>query len=382
MLSEQLEEAGEYVKELNENMTAYRRFTKENIPEFFDKEREREPPNDFNDSSFLYIRSYDADIGVRPFSNIVFWNSPDITVAPLTDTAAYTNTLEAGLSYQFSCTIRNRGDLIVPSANVEFFLVNPSLGFDTRFAKKLGITSCWVNSQGVNKAAIQYTIPGSESGHKCLFARTYTFSPLDVPVDDYQLSPPLDRHVAQLNLNILAQSSASAYSFNLVHLPKARERIVFMPMTQNQVMALCHPFLADFKIVKCAATDLLKKIEIKPVSKNENIKIKKEGAEFMLTMKGEEGMDINQQAEMMKAITNALQAINAGKAKPAQFMELFGAFREMNKPMQNTTFKIQIPNFRLQKGEALGLQIVNTNMINRETKGGITLIVTGKRRKS
>jgi hypothetical protein len=48
----------------------------------------------------------------------------------------------------------------------------------------------------------------------------------------------------------------------------------------------------------------------------------------------------------------------------------------MNKPMQNTPFKMNIPDFGLQKGEASGFQIVDTSLVNEETKGGITLIVT------
>lgn len=378
MLSKKLKKAGKYVQELNERLAAYRQFTKENIPKLFDKEkrRKRKPPKDFNESSFLYIRSYDGDIGVRPFSNINFWNSPDVTVAPVTDTAAYTQTLDAGKAYQFSCTVRNRGDLIVPSANVEFFLVTPSLGFDTRFAKKLGVTAGWVNSQGATRVGIQYTIPAAESGHKCLFARTFAFSPLDLPVDDYQLSPPIDRHIGQLNLNIIAQ--ASAYTFNLVHLPNAMERIAFMPMTQVQVMALRHPFLADFKMGKRVSADIIQGMKIEPAEKrNAAIKMKKEGAAFNLTISGKEGMDIGRQTEINRAVTGAIQAINAGKAKPAQFKELFKAFREMNKPMQNTAFKMRIPDFGLQKGEAIGLHIVNTNMLTNEMKGGITLIVTG-----
>src|SRR5687767_7179503 len=162
MLSKNLSKARDYVNELNKKLAEYRGFTKQTIPGLFREQRKRKPPKDFNDSSFLYIRAYDGDIGVRPFSNITYWLSPDITVAPVTNTAAYTETLETGKAYQFSCTVRNRGDLSVPSANVEFFLVNPSLGFDSRFATKLGVTRGWVNSQGATKVAIEATIAGNE----------------------------------------------------------------------------------------------------------------------------------------------------------------------------------------------------------------------------
>ena len=97
---------------------------------------------------------------------------------------------------------------------------------------------------------------------------------MDLPVDDYHLSPPFDRHVAQFNLNIIAQSSA--YSFNLIHLPIAIERISFMSMTLDQVMLLCHSFLADFKITKTAPTEILRRINIEPAEQNKYIKIKRE----------------------------------------------------------------------------------------------------------
>ena len=94
-------------------------------------------------------------------------------------------------------------------------------------------------------------------------------------------------------------------------------------------------------------------------------------------MESNEGIDIKQQGEMMKAVTNALQDINASKAKPSQFRELFRTYRKMNEPMQNTAFNTHIPDFSLEIGEAIGLQIVNTNLVNGKSKGGITLIVTG-----
>lgn len=377
MLSKNFNKSKEYVAELNKQLDKYHSFTKEHVPGLFKRQRKRRPPKDFVDSSFLYIRAFDGDKGLRPFSpTIEFWNSPDITVAPITDTAAYTLQLDAGKTYQFSCTVRNRGDLIVPSANVEFYLTNSTLGFDTRFAAKLGVTRGWVNSQGATRVAIDYTIPGSEGGHKCLFARTFSFSPLDIPIDDYQLWPPYDRHVGQLNLNITPQ--AQAYNFNLVHQPNANERIAFVQMSAEQIMALRHPFLADFKINQRIPTDWMNKLKIEPTKQEGvNIKLQHEGAGFNLAIAGKDGMDIKEQVQLLRATSNAIQEINAGKAKASQFRDLFQSFRKMNLPVKNTAFKMEIPNLDLQPGEATGLQIVNTNLATGETKGGITLIITG-----
>ena len=92
-------------------------------------------------------------------------------------------------------------------------------------------------------AEFAYTVPPTESGHKCLFARCFSFSPLDLPIDDFALDPRLDRHVAQQNLNIVGQ--AQAFAFNLVHTPNARLRIALRPLQPEELLALRHPVLAD-----------------------------------------------------------------------------------------------------------------------------------------
>ena len=141
--------------------------------------------------------------------------------------------------------LRNRGDLAVPSAKVELFLTDPTLGFDTRFATRLtglgSVPSAWVPSGGSAAAEFVYTVPPTEAGHKCLFARTFSFSPLELPLDDFALDPRLDRHVAQQNLNIVGQ--AQAFAFNLVHRPNARIRIALRPLQPEELLALRHPVL-------------------------------------------------------------------------------------------------------------------------------------------
>ena len=90
--------ATEYLRDLRELRQRYREEARDELQALF-RRRERKPPEEFHDSSFLYMRSYDADIGVRPFSGIVHWRSPDITLSPLTSTGAYTTSLVAGDSY-------------------------------------------------------------------------------------------------------------------------------------------------------------------------------------------------------------------------------------------------------------------------------------------
>ncbi len=379
MTSQNIEKANKFVAELQSKRKDYQRFSKEKVLPLFRKDqKDRKPPKDFVDSSFLYIRSYDGDMGIRPFSGITFWLSPDITVAPINDLNAYTRLLDAGKTYQFSCNVRNRGDLIVPSANVEFFLCNPSLGFDTRFATKMGVTAGWVNPYSTTKVGINYTIPADISGHKCLFARVFSFSPLDIPIDDYQLSPPLDRHVGQLNLNIVAQ--ASTFSFNLVHLPNAFERIDLVPVNMDELFSLRHPVIADFKLNTESTAKLISKTKIFLKGDNDSgskTSVLRRGSSLYFQSKNEKAVNLKDQ----KLITGNLLKVLRMKSKYAvnskEFREVFQSFRKMNKQMEQHEFEMQIPNFGLAKGEATAIKIVATNRVSGDIKGGITLIITG-----
>lgn len=234
----------EFIADLRKRREAYNQDALARLAELF-RRKERKPPEVFHDSSFLYIRSFDGDTGSRPFSNVVFWHSPDLTISPVTSVGVYTTTLQAGESYVVRTVLRNRGDLAVPSAKVELYLTDPTLGFDTRFSTRLTtlghVPSAWVPSGGSAAADFVYTVPPTEAGHKCLFARTFSFSPLDMPVDDFALSPPIDRHVAQQNLNIIGQ--AQAFAFNLIHQPNALVRIGIRPLPPEELLAIRHwPF--------------------------------------------------------------------------------------------------------------------------------------------
>ena len=135
-----------------------------------------------------------------------------------------------------TATIRNRGDLMVPSAKVEFWLVNPSLGFDTRFATKLGVSADRVHAHGASEVSLDYVVPPSLSGHRCLFARVFSFSPLDLPIDDFALDPRIDRHIGQLNLSIVGQ--ATSFTLDWIHHRNAVERLELVPMTTPMQRAL------------------------------------------------------------------------------------------------------------------------------------------------
>jgi hypothetical protein len=374
--------ATEYLRSLLKRRELYQQGAVAELQEFF-KRRDRRPPEEFHDSSFLYIRSHDNDVGLRPFSGIVHWHSPDITLSPLTNVAAYTTTLEAGESYVIRCALRNRGDIGVPSAKVELFLTDPSLGFDTRFATNLTlgrVPSAWVPSSASAAVEFVYNVPPNEAGHKCLFARTFSFSPLDVPIDDFQLDPRLDRHVAQQNLNIIGQSQS--YGFAMVHAPNARVRINLRPLEPEQLLALRHPVLGDVTPAR--------EFPRREWGRLTRLELRKAAAEDFVVRETPEGLvfhtqdpnalSLDAQRELNLAVRKVLASVNAGNTKMAAHRELFGRFRRMNSQARRSTFALTTPDLRLQPREAVGLEItsLDENGPSPEVFGGIILIIVGR----
>jgi hypothetical protein len=373
--------AAEYLRELRKRRELYQQAAVGELQAFF-KRRDRKPPEEFHDSSFLYIRSYDADLGVRPFSGIVHWRSPDITLSPVTGVGAYTTSLNAGDTYLIRCLLRNRGDLAVPSAKVELFLTDPTLGFDTRFAMNLSlgnVPSAWVASDASAAAEFIYTVPPTEAGHKCLFARTFSFSPLELPFDDFQLDPRLDRHVAQQNLNIVGQSQA--FSFNLVHAPNARLGIELRPLEPEELLGLRHPVLADVKPARefpRRGWGRLTGINLtEPGAGDVAVTAAREGVGVI--SKDPKGLDLDAQRELNAAVREVLRAIQAGKTQMSEHRDLFSKFRDMSAQARRSIFAMTVPDLRLQPGQTVGLDVtaLDENVDPPEVLGGITLVIVG-----
>jgi hypothetical protein len=363
-----------FLRELNERRDAYVQKAPTLTRKIYGREK---GPRVFNDSSFLYIRSFNGDIGVRPFGNILFWNSPDISLTPVTGTVPLTtNSINAGHSYRLRCELHNRGDVMVPYPKVEFFLTEPTLGFDVRVAKAIGITQMRgiLSSDGNGSAEIIYDVPANEAGHKCLFARTFSFAPLDQPIDVYTLDPRLDRHIAQKNLNIVRQ--ATNYVFNLVHLRNANERIDFVPLAMKDIFTLHEPVLANFNWKEEINRTVFREMSIDVVESREGFSVKRGRTGFEIAAQGD-GPSTEHQAKLAKSLNRAIAQINAGKAKASQFKELFKSFSHMNDAIQKTSFQMQIPKMNLKTGEAVAFNIVNTNVVTGEVKGGITVVVVG-----
>lgn len=378
-MSENLRQLQAYIEELNKRREVYHEEAGDAISELYKpRERKHRVPERFNDSSFLYIRTYAGDIGNRPLPSMNFWNTPDIGFTPITTTTPVsTNELRAGETYRVACRLHNRGDVTVPYPKVEFFLTDPSIGFDTRFATYVGLSQMdgLLLANGVGEAYYNYTVPPQEAGHKCFFARTYSFSPLDKPNNVYALDPVTDRHVAQKNLHIVPQ--ASPYQFQWIHLPNAQGRLQFQALTLKEVIGLGDPSLMHLNFREFGSAAVFTRQEIKIIEAREgSVEVQRGRQGFDIISRGE-GPEAREQAEITKAYNNAIEEFNAGKAKRSQFKDLFTAMKKMHSLQEKTGFQIMIPPLDLGAGEAVAVNLVHTNAFTGEVNGGITLVVKG-----
>jgi hypothetical protein len=340
-------------------------------------DNKRPKPDTFKESSYLYIRSYPGDTGVRPFSGIPFWNSPDLNISPINNLGVYTTTLEGGKSYNIATRLHNRGDLMIPHPKVEFFLSSPTLGFNTTVAQYLGVTQLpELLLPGSNlETNFIYHVPPAESGHKCLFARTWSFSPLDKPFDLFALDPRTDRHIAQKNLNFVPQTTS--YVFNVVHQPNALETIAFQPLSKDAVLNLQHPAFRDLKVINILKPEIFNQIKIeiagKPVTK---FSLHQANGQRQIRSTGK-GLDLSKQTAILKETEAIIQSVYAGRSSFSDHKKALMLYRDMNRNVAQTALQIVTPDLGLKKGYAAAFDIVNVNQVNGQIKGGITIVVMG-----
>ena len=271
----------------------------------------------------------------------------------------------------------------MPSAKVEFWLTDPSLGFDTRYARHLSlgaVPSGWVNPYSSGTMSFTYMVPPTESGHKCLFARIFSFSPLDLPVDDFRLDPTLDRHIAQLNLNIVGQGQP--FQFNVIHAPQAELFVQFAPMTVETVQALRHPVLADVRPFRDIPQEgWTERTRVEPADTDAgSIGFDRTHDRVFLRADDQEGADVGTQREIRQMVKDALAEINAGKSPTSTHRDLFAKQREINRFARCTTFKMEAPDLGLARDQVVGvhLRMIDANGQEEEALGGITLLVIGE----
>jgi hypothetical protein len=168
----------------------------------------------------LFLRANAGDTGARPVTG-VFWESPDILIAPDVDPAhapsipgALGDVAEANKDNTVYAHVWNLGQAPCPDTLVEFYWFNPSLGFSGDQANFIGAT--WTDLRGrgdtgshrLVKCPISWRAQFLNGGHECLVVRA------SQPALDPLSGPPWDassnRHVGQRNIHVMSAAEAAA----------------------------------------------------------------------------------------------------------------------------------------------------------------------------
>jgi hypothetical protein len=192
---------------------------------------------------YLLIRTAAGDRGARPFSG-VFWESPDIYVAPaqeaqtaplLPPTGA--GVADAGAPNTLYAHVWNLGKAPAYRVRVEFYWFNPSLGINRSDANLAG--AAWVDlanrfttysqweertgpdgntymsrgSHAIVRCPTTWVPQYLNGGHECLVIRA--FEPMMDSVSPDQFSSAADRHIAQRNIAVVQAASPAALDLSL-----------------------------------------------------------------------------------------------------------------------------------------------------------------------
>ncbi|MFH0896004.1 MAG: hypothetical protein V2A54_16345 [Bacteroidota bacterium] len=332
-----------YLKYNKEAKAQIEKYRKDGARRSRENKNEGKPEEAIN-KTFLFIKYTEPDNGNRPIpSGTVFWNSPDIELFDSGENVIANNQITAGQSYAVNVVVQNQGDMACNSCTVELYLCNPYIGFDMAHATLLGAKVTAVNAHASAMVRFDYNPTNAEAGHKCMFARAYSFASLDMPLNAAALDTVNDRHIGQQNLSIVEQ--LEEFSF-------------FMA--------------ANF--TKITTVELaMKTVKLNP--------------------------DQFRQTAIKKMIPATVKMMNAPEIKRADITKLpvikpglkpkfsIGKFSVLNPAMKNKweiklqkdsqKFEFTVPNLGLKKKEAAVLQIEAIDVKTKKSLGGLTLIVKG-----
>ncbi|MEL7319105.1 MAG: hypothetical protein AAFN04_10755 [Pseudomonadota bacterium] len=321
------------------------------------RQKERDPPRVVTPSSFLYMRTLFADQGDRPLAPGRHWHSPDLTLTPVSTPGQPTTELIAGETYEIACTLRNRGDLRVPSAQVELFLTDPTLGFDTRQAVNLTAgrpMSGNVPGFGTTTLTFPYKVPDDEGGHKCLFARTYAFFPHEIPVDPHRLDPRMDRRIAQQNLMIAAADQP--FPFQVVHPLNGRIAIDIAPIAADVGAGFERIAAARLEVLEASEFPIGEIAGLIDLEDGRAVALDQEDDGLLLTASGD-GPGPGQRIETESAMARAIADRATGRIDAAAFTRLRDAYRANRNATGVTKLVLQAPDFGLGGESVFGIEI-------------------------
>jgi len=169
---------------------------------------------------YLFLRANPGDLGARPVGG-VFWESPDILIAPGVAPAHAPNVpdqlggiAKANKDNTVYAHVWNLGQAPCPDTLVEFYWFNPSIGFGGDKANFIGAT--WVNLRGRSdigshklvKCPISWRAQFLNGGHECLVVRAS--QPALDPLSGPEWDSSRNRHVGQRNIHVMSAEEAAA----------------------------------------------------------------------------------------------------------------------------------------------------------------------------
>jgi len=188
---------------------------------------DRRPPEDKDDENFnpdgsrksrderkprfkveLLCRTFVGDNGVRPLTNIVFWESPDIVIeGPSGDPDVAT----PGQVNKVKVHVWNLGLADCWAAHVDLYWCDPSVGINPAVAHPIGskVIPLAAGQHGI--VSFDWTPVLVNQGHECLVAQVY--DPISDPVVA-PFNPVHDRHIGQRNVSVVEVAAGQTMSFD------------------------------------------------------------------------------------------------------------------------------------------------------------------------
>ena len=319
------------------------------------RQHEKRPPKPYRDKTFLYIKGYDSDTGNRPMpTGTVFWMSPDIEIFDGTTPIA-NNQLVAGKNYQIAVTVRNGGDLPCYSCHVELFICNPSLGFDPIHGTLLGVQTTQVQAQGDTTLSFPIVATSAMIGHRCLFARVFSFVNNDLPSSATTFPVVADRHIGQQNLNIIQQNNFVKVLMTNEFAGQKNFQVKVVPRKMDVIKGTRIPQLR--RLISPLQAVVLPEFSIKPLKVNAGIEINR--------------MRATTPNRALLVRNPALEVANLAVLAPVRKnlwdFKLEKGTREL---------EVAIPDFKLKNNEAVVVDIELTDTDQNKLVGGIRFVVT------
>ena len=183
------------------------------------------PGDEFDNKTFLLIRTHPADVGTTPLSSgLQWWLSPDITI--IRPGGVRGTEGKVGENDQVEVVVSNYGGIDAVDAYVEAFLADPSTAFTPATATPVGSGFLTVPNHNLSAIAFPWTPTAADAGHRCMLARVSLAMPFDSYTDPAVFDVVGDRHVAQRNLSV-AKLDGKSLSFGFFVVNPAKQAGTF-----------------------------------------------------------------------------------------------------------------------------------------------------------